>query len=49
MSWQDFVLKLSAEGRAWFQMLIPIISAAIAGWVSPQPRFTKTPQSKEEG
>jgi hypothetical protein len=41
MSFQEFVLKLSAEGREWFSLLAPIIAA----WHLPAPKY----MAKSEG
>lgn len=39
MTFGDFILKLSAEGRAWVAMLLPFLSAGLAGLHMPQPGY----------
>jgi hypothetical protein len=43
MSTQEFILKLSSEGRQWAQMLMPIlipaVTAYLAGLHMPQPKY----------
>lgn len=41
MSWQDFALKASAEGRAWAMLFIPILTAFATGLHLPQPGYMK--------
>lgn len=41
MNWQEFILKLSAEGRGWAHMAMPVLTALIAGWHLPQPSWVK--------
>jgi hypothetical protein len=45
MSLKEFVLKLSAEGREWFQLLAPILAA----WHLPPPKYMTKVGNKEEG
>lgn len=37
MSSQEFILKLSAEARAWAHMILPILTAGVMGWHLPTP------------
>ncbi len=49
MTWREWSLKASAEGRAWVKLLAPI-AAAVAGWHLPQPKWAKKKViSKEQG